>query len=904
MESKEFLKCYTQVFWDQDSSLARTEGRWESLLLSDSYYYRKDSYPERYIDTLNRLDLLGLIQTLGITENAQRITPEQLVVNVNRLREEAARLQAEVKHLTGEVADITSQRQREVESLNGAIQVRDAEIDRLSGELSGLRDTVAAVYASTSWKITAPVRSLSRAMAKLKHMPDRSAGRLMEIARAMFRRLPFPAYRKYQLKNFISVMLGNRVPSHANRTQSNYRLNHEKYKNVDAVLPDTGNDKSAFDRLAAVELAAFLADKQKLELPQSCSPKVSIILVLFNRASLTLACLRSIKACAEQPLEVVIVDNASTDDTGYLLGRLEGARVLRNASNVGFLHACNQAAQVALGDMLLFLNNDAQLLPGSLSSALRTLESSLSVGAVGGKIILLDGALQEAGSIVWKDGTCYGYGRGAFPFAPMYMFQRDVDYCSGAFLLTKRQVFNELGGFDATFAPAYYEETDYCFRLRQRGLITVYDPNAVILHYEFGSALSPHDGIAQQAVNRNVFVARHVDALSQQYDACQENILRARQAKHDVLRVLYLEDRVPHRGLGRGYPRSNHIISLLIELGLFVTLYPMLFPIEDWPQVYSDIPHEVEVMVGYGAQELESFLQERQGYYDILFVSRPHNMEVIQEIRKRRPDLLEGSKIIYDAEALFAAREALRREVEGHPLAEKEKQKLIHIELELASYADTVIAVSEAERRYFVNQSAERTCVLGHSLAPSPTPNNFSARRNILFVGAISDDLSPNADSLLWFVRETLPRIRERLNEDIILLIAGLNASKKVAALQDYGVKMLGYVEDLFPLYNASRIFIAPTRFAGGVPYKAHEAAARGLPMVVSSLIASQLGWNDGIDLLAAQTDDPAVFAEKCERLYTDSALWAGLRENALRRMETECSPEAFKKALQEIFLI
>jgi glycosyltransferase involved in cell wall biosynthesis len=592
------------------------------------------------------------------------------------------------------------------------------------------------------------------------------------------------------------------------------------------------------------------------------------------------------------------------DETQPLLERLEKVKIIHNTHNIGFLHACNQAAKVARGDTLLFLNNDAQLLPGSLSSALTSLTSSTTVGAVGGKIILLDGSLQEAGSIVWSDGSCSGYGRGDSPLAPMYMFRRNVDYCSGAFLLTRRQHFNELGGFDIDFAPAYYEETDYCFRLRQRGLLTIYDPNAVIIHYEFGSASLPDQGIKQQAINQNIFVEKHRNTLAKNYSNSQENVLHARQATKPKYHVLFIDDRVPHQGLGQGFPRANSILSLLFEFDLFVTIYPLGFPIEDWPSVYSDLPREVEVMIGHGLDKFRSFLQDRRGYYDIFFISRPHNMRLVQEIRKEQPALFDGVKIIYDAEAIFAAREILRAEIFDKSFSIMEKQKLIHSELEIASNVDAVITVSEMECSYFKDFGIINTYVLGHALIPKPTTNSFAARRNILFVGAITDNLSPNADSIIWFVNEVFPRIRRILGDDVNLLIAGSNKSAKVDALQCSNVKILGFIEDLYSLYNTSRIFIVPTRFAGGIPYKAHEAAAHGLPIVASTLIASQLDWKSGEDLLAAPTDNPVEFANQCIKLYSDPILWQNLRENSLRRIELECSPQAFRQTLRYIMSI
>src|SRR5207302_8505522 len=170
----------------------------------------------------------------------------------------------------------------------------------------------------------------------------------------------------------------------------------------------------------------------------------------------TLQCLRSIADHGFERLEVLIVDNASTDETREMLNRIEGARLIFNDDNYNFLLGVNQAAREARGEYLLLLNNDAQLLPGTLCSAINTIRKGPNIGAVGGRLILVDWSLQEAGSIVWRDGSCLGYGRGDDAFAPMYMFRRDVDYCSAAVLLTPRAAWQRLGRFDESFQPAYY----------------------------------------------------------------------------------------------------------------------------------------------------------------------------------------------------------------------------------------------------------------------------------------------------------------------------------------------------------------------------------------------------------------------------------------------------------------
>jgi GT2 family glycosyltransferase len=654
--------------------------------------------------------------------------------------------------------------------------------------------------------------------------------------------------------------------------------------------------------LYRVALHSFLSSGVPLQFPQSEKPEISIILVLFNRAELTLACLRSITESHALPLEVIIVDNASSDETPLMLNLLQGARIIRNSENLNFLLGVNQAAREARGEYVLILNNDTQLMPGTLSSALTTIRSAPDIGAVGGRLILLDGTLQEAGSFIWRDGSCLGYGRSDNPFAPMYMFRRDVDYCSGAFLLTPRGVWQRLGGFDEIFKPAYYEETDYCTRLWEQGLRVVYDPNAVLLHYEFASSASVNHAINLQRDHQRIFAARHQALLSSHHAPDLNAILPARM-RAGKKRVLFLDDKVPHIWLGSGFPRSRTILMALLEQGFFVTFYPLaVLEEEDWSSVYSDMPAEVEFMTGYGPPLLEAFLRSRKGYYDTIFVSRPHNMNLLQRILADHPQWFADSNVIYDAEAVFANREITLRQLSGTLVSEAEAANLLREEMALASYADCVVSVSDSECHTFQKHGIDRVHVLGHVLPAAPTSRPFHERMGFLFVGPIYEELSPNADSVMWFLEEIFPRIQARLDSEITFTIAGVNKSERVRELTGPSVKITDHLSDLTELYDSARVFVAPTRYAAGIPHKIHEAAARGLPVVGTPLLASQLGWQDGVECLVG--GDAESFAAKCVQLYTSEALWTRLRETGLERIRTECSKELFHNRLKAIMRV
>lgn len=665
-----------------------------------------------------------------------------------------------------------------------------------------------------------------------------------------------------------------------------------------AVAPVSESDKSAYDRRAQQNLSTFLHSAQRLTFPVTDDYKISIILVFFNQAHLSLLCLQSILKHADVSYEIVIIDNASTDDTGALLATIENANIVRNQANVGFVEAVNQGARICRGEYLLVLNNDALIEAQTLSSALAVFDEEDAVGAVGAKIKLLDGSLQEAGSIIWNDGACLGYGRGAGAEQPEFMFRREVDYCSGAFLLFRQASFAALNGFDLAYAPAYYEESDFCIRLQKSGLRVIYNPRTQLTHYEFASSGGLQGASKLQAEHRQILCAKHGDYLAGKYPNDPANCLVAR-TNNRYPNVLIIDDRVPHPSLGAGYPRAAHMINELATMRLNLSFYPLLFPDDDWEATYQSLAPTVEVLLGHGKPRLQSFLESRKGYYQTILISRCHNMEYFNFVINLAPDVIDGVTIIYDAEAVTAPRDILREKILGRSVSEGAELAAIRKELELARVADTIVTVSSREANIYQQHNFSNTVIIGHTIVPQPTPRSHGERVGLLFVGALRDDGSPNVDSLLWFIINVLPLIRGRI-PGTLLHVVGDNTADSLAAIECDNVRFHGRIESIEKFYDTCRVFIAPTRFAAGIPHKVHEAAAHGLPCVTTSLLAQQLSWQDERELLVADTAPD--FAEQCVRLYQDGELWQRVREHGLDAITTDCSAENFRQQLARLF--
>jgi GT2 family glycosyltransferase len=749
-------------------------------------------------------------------------------------------------------------------SLNGEVAAREARIRLLEGEVAvrdahirSLEAEVEKVKAEATCRNAAEEQSMSRV-----------AQRTVEIANAMI------------------------------------RANAAKAKAAPAPLiakaPDIATeqvDKLRIVKNLTAEFADFLASGSRLCFPLEDRPEVSVIVVLFNQAHFTLHCLRAVLAQVGVSLELILVDNCSTDGSAQLLTRLENVRVLRNRQNIGYLLAVNQAAAEARGRTILLLNNDAFMHTNALAIALQTLESDDRIGAVGGKLVMPSGRVQEAGSIIWNDASTQGYGRNLRPEAGEAMFRRDVDYCSAAFLLTRRAHFDGFGRFDPVYAPAYYEDADYCMRLWAAGLRVVYEPRAVIDHYESGSETDRKDSISIVLRNRKHFRLRHSDALQKHLPASDGNLLSARGLFGPRRRLLVIDNEVPLSVLGSGYPRMRAILNEAVAADWLVTFYPLQFPEVNWESTYAELSPKIEICHGHGAPELAGFLAARVGYYDAMLVSRPDNMALFNNAVRDQPHVIASSRLIYDAEALFAAREILRAGLEGRPMSESEAEAMILQEIDLTANVDSIVAVSGREAQLFRERQGAAVQVLSHPTTANWDAPGFEGRTGFLFIGRLLEREAPNYQGLTWFLRSVWPEIRSALNEVTLTVVGAVNPDSR--ELKIPGVRLLGQVDDLRPLYNRARVFVSPIRFSAGVPIKILEAAAAGLPVVGTQLMAAQLGWEPGAEIEAV--DDPAQMAMKALTLHGNSARWESVQTAALLRLSREHSATAFHLRLRAL---
>ncbi len=223
--------------------------------------------------------------------------------------------------------------------------------------------------------------------------------------------------------------------------------------------------------------------------------RVSLIVLTHNKLAVTRRCLPTLLRAAPAGLELVVVENGSTDGTLEWLGEFQhdarkngvAMTVLPQTTNIGCSTARNLAASGALGDRLVFLDNDVSVRSRHWLAGLgRALDESPDAAIVCPKLVypFAPHAIQCAGAAVTRAGRVVFAGRGEAIDDPRFNAPREVQWAISACWMVRATVFRESGGFDEAFNPVQFEDADLCYRFRSHGWKTIYEPSVEMYHYE------------------------------------------------------------------------------------------------------------------------------------------------------------------------------------------------------------------------------------------------------------------------------------------------------------------------------------------------------------------------------------------------------------------------------------
>ncbi|CAG4927985.1 unnamed protein product [Acidocella sp. C78] len=624
------------------------------------------------------------------------------------------------------------------------------------------------------------------------------------------------------------------------------------------------------------------------------APEVSVIIPAHDHFDHTYRCLESIRDhFPRRSCEIVIVDDCSTDET--LLCTLVFAgpvRVVRTPQQLGFVGACNAGAREARGRYLLFLNNDTLVREGWLDALVDTFELVPGVGIAGSRLLAEDGTLQEAGGIIWRLGDGWNWGRGEDPAEPRFLHLRDADWVSGAALMVERALFETLGGFDSHYAPAYYEDVDLAFRVRQLGRRVVVQPASEVVHLEgvsngvdvAGGGLKRY-----QLVNQRKFQARWRDVLAgHRFNGESPDLEAERQVRR---RAYFIDDTVPTPDLDAGSNAAVAHMRALQALGYKVTFMPADNMEDHQPYTASLRKIGIECLHAPYARSVEQVFRDALVAPDLVYIHRYSNAAKYAMLTRR---YFPKCRIVYSvADLHFLRLERQAAVAPGDPhtvglVAQKAG------ELAVMRVVDAVIVHSSAEARLLGELVPEiATHVVPWAVRPRPTPAPFAQRAGIVFVGGFQHP--PNVDAVRHYADDILPALRARLPAATSSIV-GSRMPEAIARLHERGLAMVGYVPDLADVLHRARCTVAPLRFGAGIKGKVLESFAHGLPCVMSPVAAEGLDLPAPLDWLVAGT--AADFAAKIVRVHEDEALNQCLAEAGLAFVAARYSEAATRAAL------
>lgn len=235
----------------------------------------------------------------------------------------------------------------------------------------------------------------------------------------------------------------------------------------------------------------------------SKKPQLSIIILTWNTVKITQTCIRSINQHLKNKLnyEIILVDNASTDNTITLLKNEDNLTIIKNKENLGFSKGNNIGAKKAKADYLLFLNSDIEILDSNLSNMLNYFQSNPQIGLIGPKFLNPDLSIQGS---VFPPQTAINAFKEYWlnqkdtysKYFPKKISPQTVWSISGGALLISKSIFNQIGGWDERYF-FYYEDLELCRQIRKLGLNIVYYPKMKVIHRHGASGTKISDDTNQ-----------------------------------------------------------------------------------------------------------------------------------------------------------------------------------------------------------------------------------------------------------------------------------------------------------------------------------------------------------------------------------------------------------------------
>ncbi|SFL04970.1 glycosyltransferase [Shimia haliotis] len=673
-----------------------------------------------------------------------------------------------------------------------------------------------------------------------------------------------------------------------------------RYESLKLLLKTCASDadrQQAAYALSVLEAGYDNVSLKPLNFPVVDKPDVSIVIPAHNKIEVTYLALCSLLlAHNKASFEVIVVDDASNDETTELETFVSGIRVIHNAEPQRFIKACNAGVATAEGKYVVLLNNDVEVTSGWLDQLIDGFSRFDNVGAVGSKLLYPDGQLQDAGGMVWGSGNPWNYGNRQNAWAPQFSYARQVDYLSGAALMTTRKIWDKVGGLSSYLEPMYFEDTDFSFKVRDAGYKTFFIPSSIVYHYEgMTSGTDVTSGYKRyQEVNRPKFKRRWVKAYAShgQNEGFRPDLEKDRGI---VGRVLFIDYTTPRPDRDAGSYAAIQEIKLVQSLGYKVTFLPQ--NLANFGGYTDELQKMgVEVITAPFFLSVPEYLEKFGADFDAFFITRYYVAnETLPIIRRVAPN----AKVLFNNADLHFLRELRRALSNGQDTNLEQMRDIRDKELRVMRDVDVILSYNDAEHAVITSHLEGAVPVAKCPWVvdvPVKIPG-LKNRTGLSFLGSFGHH--PNVEGLEWFAQEVLPAIGAAM-PNANLSVYGSGMGDALDHISSDMLTPIGFVDEIADAFHRHRVFVAPLLSGAGIKGKVLSALAHGIPCVLSPTAAEGIGLRNGHDCFIART--PEDWAVAISRLCEDDDLWLAMSENSRAYIKETFSFETGKEHMRAAF--
>lgn len=629
-----------------------------------------------------------------------------------------------------------------------------------------------------------------------------------------------------------------------------------------------------------------------IELPYFSEPLVSIIIPCHDNYRLTMNCIRSIqKYTCGIAYEVIVADDNSDDETKNISSHVKNVVHVLNTKEKGFSFNCNSGANAAKGLYLLFLNNDTQVQPDYLLYLLGTLKNNSDIGIVGSMLLNRDNTIQEAGASIFRSG--YGYLHGfneTIINKAEYNYVRDTDYVSGAALFIRKDLFNDLDGFDEIYGLGYYEDVDLCLKTwSQAKKRVVFQPLSRIVHF---GHLSFDSSLKETLMNKNkeIFFKKNSAYLAKYHIPGKKELYLGKDHSVCKKQMLVFDDQVLTPSFDTGSRVTLSYMQFFKKNGFNVKFFCPLVDYSKFDSITNMQQEGFEIITS----PISLWLKKYGQYLDCVFLTRPN-------LGKRYISMLRtytNAFIIFYGHDLYFLRQYRLNVNQNEENADKIMQEQKKDEIDVYRKMDLSVFASKYEedlvrKELPFNYLSTIPIFLFDPQKMDLFSYDSSLRQDLLFVGGFRH--TPNIEGVIWFVNKVFPSIKKQISNLKFYIVGSFPPAEVMKLSEVKDVIVTGFVsdEELSGFYSQAKLVVAPLLSGAGLKGKIIEALYNKVPVVTTSVGAE--GIDNSLNVISI-ADSPEDFSNQVVNLYFDDNELNKMSNNSKKFIENNFTENVTKR--------